>query len=83
MSLGVAISEYISAVKDLSWSREKIASRTAFGKGGHLEIHCFKDKHEYRFSLQAFDALIAFLMLNGEADAADRIIEKTGLQEAA
>lgn len=83
VSFGVAISEYISAVKDLSWSREKIASRTVFGKGGHLEILCFKDKHEYRFSIQAFDALIAFLMINGEADAADRIIEKTGLQEAA
>jgi hypothetical protein len=83
VSLGVAIGEYISAVKDLSWSREKIASRFVFGKGGHLEIHCFKDKHEYRFSVQAFDALIAFLMINGEADAAYRIIEKTGLLEAA
>lgn len=83
MSFGVAISEYISAIKNLSWSREKIASRTVFGKGGHLEILCFKDKHEYRFSVQAFDALIAFLMINGEAEAADRIIEKTGLQEAA
>lgn len=83
VSFGVAINEYISAVKDLSWSREKIASRSVFGKGGHLEILCFKDKHEYRFSVQAFDALIAFLMINGEAEAADRIIEKTGLQEAA
>ncbi|WP_157385836.1 hypothetical protein [Methylosarcina fibrata] len=83
VSFGVAISEYISAVKSLSWSWEKIASRTVFGKGGHLEILCFKDKHEYRFSVQAFDALIAFLMINGEAEAADRIIEKTGLQEAA
>jgi len=83
VSFGAAISEYISAVKNLSWSREKIASRTVFGKGGHLEILCFKDKHEYRFSIQAFDALTAFLMINGEAEAADRIIEKTGLQEAA
>lgn len=83
VSFGAAISEYISAVKNLSWSREKIASRTVFGKGGHLEILCFKDKHEYRFSIQAFDALIAFLMINGEAETADRIIEKTGLQEAA
>lgn len=83
VSLGVAINEYLSAIKDISWSREKIASRSVFGKGGHLEIHCFKDKHEYRFSVQAFDALIAFLTINGEADAADRIIEKTGLLEAA
>jgi hypothetical protein len=83
VSFGMAINEYISAVKNLSWSREKIASRTVFGKGGHLEILCFKDKHEYRFSIQAFDALTAFLMINGEAEAADRIIEKTGLQEAA
>ena len=83
VSFGVALNEYISAIKDLSWGREKIASRSVFGKGGHLEIHCFKDKHEYRFSAQAFDAMIAFLMINGEADAADRIIEKTGLLEAA
>lgn len=83
VSFGVALSEYISAVKNLSWSHEKIASRSVFGKGGHLEILCFKDKHEYRFSVQAFDALIAFLMINGEAEAADRIIERTGLQEAA
>lgn len=83
VSFGVALNEYISAVKNLSWSREKIASRTVFGKGGHLEILCFKDKHEYRFSVQAFDALIAFLTINGEADAADRIIEKTGMQETA
>ena len=83
VSFGVAMDEYISAIQNLSWSREKIASRTVFGKGGHLEILCFKDKHEYRFSIQAFDALIAFLMINGETEAADRVIEKTGLQEAA
>lgn len=83
LSFGSAINEYLEAVRGLSWSKEKIASRSVFGKGGQLEIHCFKDKHEYRFSIQAFDALIAFLMINGEADAADRIIEKTGLQEAA
>lgn len=83
LSFGIAMDEYISAIQNLSYSCEKIASRSVFGKGGHLEILCFKDKHEYRFSVQAFDALIAFLMLNGEGEAADRIIEKTGLQEAA
>ncbi|MDO8844751.1 hypothetical protein [Methylicorpusculum sp.] len=83
VSFGVAISEYISAINELNWSRAKISSRSAFGKGGHLEIVCFKEKHEYRFSIQAFNALVAFLMLNGEAEAAHRIIEKTGLQEAA
>jgi len=82
-SFGLAMDEYVSAIQNLSYSCEKIASRTVFGKGGHLEIVCFKDKHEYRFSVQAFDALTAFLMINGEAEAADRIIEKTGLQEAA
>ncbi|MDP2100655.1 MAG: hypothetical protein U1D70_08035 [Methylobacter sp.] len=83
VSFGVAMDEYISAIQNLNWSSEKIASRSVFGKGGHLEIHCFKDKHEYRFSVQTFDTLMAFLMINGEADAADRIIEKTGLREAA
>ncbi len=82
-SFGLAMDEYVSAIQNLSYSREKIGSRTVFGKGGHLEIVCFKDKHEYRFSVQAFDALVAFLMIKGESEAADRIIEKTGLQEAA
>ncbi len=83
ISLTVAITDYISATKDLSWSQEKIASRTMFGKGSHLEIQCFKDKHEYRFSPQAFDALIAFLIINGESDVANHIIEKIGLLEVA
>lgn len=83
ISFDAAINEYLSAIKSLNWSREKIPSRSVFGKSSHLEIHCFKDKHEYRFSTQGFDAIIAFLMLNGEEDTAARLIEKTGCQEAA
>lgn len=83
MSFGNTLDDYISALKNLNWSQETIVSRTVFGKGGHLEIYCFKDKHEYRFSVQVFDALVAFLMINGEAEIADKIIETTALREAA
>jgi hypothetical protein len=83
LSFGVALDEYIQAAQQLNWQCEKIPSRSVFGKGGHLEIHCFKDKHEYRFSIQAFDAILAFLTINGEADIADKLMSKAGLLEAA
>lgn len=83
LSFGAALAEYTKAINGLCWKSDRIASRSVFGKGGHLEVHCFNEKHEYRFSLLAFEALIAFMMLNGEAEAADRIIKKTGLQETA
>jgi len=83
IGLGVAFDDYITAAANLRYDREKIPSRTVFGKGGHLEVHCFKDKHEYRFSQPAFDALIAFLTLNGEFDVVVAIMEKTDLLETA
>jgi hypothetical protein len=83
LSFGVALDEYIQAAQQLNWQCEKIPSRSVFGKGGHLEIHCFKDKHEYRFSIQTFDAILAFLTINGEADIAEKLMSKTGLLEAA
>lgn len=83
LSFGVALDEYIRSAQQLNWQCEKIPSRSVFGKGGHLEIHCFKDKHEYRFSIQAFDAIVAFLTINGEADIADKLMSKAGLLEAA
>lgn len=83
LSFGVTLDEYIQAAQRLNWQCEKIPSRSVFGKGGHLEIHCFKDKHEHRFSIQAFDAILAFLTINGEADIADKLMSKAGLLEAA
>lgn len=80
---GQAINEYLSAIQDLSSKQERLPSRSVFGKGGHLEIHCFKDKHEFRFSIQTFDAILAFLMINGEADAADKIMKRIAIKEAA
>lgn len=82
ITFGPSIREYIFAAGKLHWKCEKIPSRTIFGKGGHLEIHCFKDKHEYRFSSQAFDALMAFLTINGKSDVVDNIMEKTDFMEA-
>jgi hypothetical protein len=41
-----------------------IASRTVFGKGSNLEIHCFASKYEFRFTYEAFDALSAFVSVH-------------------
>ena len=83
VQFGKALEEYMEAGRNLSWGCEKIASRTVFGKGGNLEICCFKEKHEFRFSDKAFEALMAFLTINGKADQVDKIMSKTGLLEAA
>ncbi len=82
ISFGTAMSEYITAAKQLNSRQEKIPSRTVFGKGKHLEIHCFKDKHEYRLSIPAFDAVVAFLTINGEADVAEDILNANLLEAA-
>jgi hypothetical protein len=83
VQFGTALEEYMEAGRNLSWGREKIASRTVFGKGGNLEICCFKEKHEFRFTDKAFEALMAFLTINGKADQVDVIMSKTDLLEAA
>jgi hypothetical protein len=83
IQFGTALDEYMQAGKNLCYGCEKIPSRTAFGKGGQLEIHCFKEKHEFRFSTKAFEALLAFLTINGKADKVEDIMEKTNLLEAA
>lgn len=83
ISFAQAMPDYLSAIQSLSFQKEKIPSRSVFGKGGHLEIHCFKEKHEFRFSIEGFDAILAFLTINGEADTADNIMKRTGIMEAA
>ena len=83
VQFGSALEEYMDAGKNLCYGREKIASRTVFGKGGNLEICCFKEKHEFRFTDKAFEALMAFLTINGKADQVDKIMSKTDLMEAA
>jgi hypothetical protein len=83
LSFGSALNDYITAAKNLGYQCEKIPYRSVFGKGGHLEIHCYKDKHEYRFSQPGMDAILAFLMLNGEAETAEKIMTKLNIVEAA
>jgi len=79
ITFGSAMSDYISAAKGLHYGCQKIVSRSVFGKGGHLEIRCFNDKHEFRFSIQAFDSIMAFLTIHGESDIVDLIMGKTDL----
>lgn len=74
---------YVGAVRQLSYDRPKIESRTVFGKGSSLQIACFKDKIEYRFTRSAFEAIAAFLMLNGfESQAGDVLARLNTLQAA-
>lgn len=74
---------YVGAVRQLSYDRPKIESRTVFGKGSSLQIACFKEKIEYRFTRSAFEAIAAFLMLNGfESQAGDVLARLNTLQAA-
>ncbi|GAB6142550.1 hypothetical protein JCM14076_32800 [Methylosoma difficile] len=83
LSFGNAITDLIKAADYLNYDYQIIASRTKCGKGGNLEIHCFKDKHEYRFTKEAFDAVLAFISLNGFEDVANQVLDALNMAEAA
>jgi hypothetical protein len=52
---------------------QAIPSRTVYGKGNILEIHCFLSKYEFRFSLDAFEAIHAFILLNGSEEQIEEL----------
>jgi|GEM_PF-872358 len=83
LSFGNAITDLIKAADYLNYDYQIIASRTKCGKGGNLEIHCFKDKHEYRFTREGFDAILAFISLNGFEDVANQVLDALNMAEAA
>lgn len=83
LSFGNAIIDLVTEANCLNYNHHKIATRTVCGKGGNLEIHCFKEKHEYRFTREAFDAVLAFISLNGFEDVANQALEALNLVEAA
>ncbi|WP_445370044.1 hypothetical protein ACH518_00050 (plasmid) [Methylomonas sp. HW2-6] len=83
IDLESSFAQYVSAVKGLTYSSSKIESRTVFGKGSSLQIACFKDKVEYRFTRSAFEALTAFLMLNGFETQAAAIVARMNTLQAA
>ncbi|MDD5277358.1 MAG: hypothetical protein PHR16_14920 [Methylovulum sp.] len=83
LPFGGAMDAYIAEARRLNYSYPKIASRTVFGKGGGLEIHCFKDKHEFRFTRTALDAVLAFLMLHGGEEIAAHLLDSLNPAEAA
>ncbi|RYZ89341.1 MAG: hypothetical protein EOP04_07070, partial [Proteobacteria bacterium] len=60
--LGNSSHELTAEIKNLSYNRPAVESRTTFGKGTNLQIVCFNDKYEYRFTKNAFSALIAFVL---------------------
>ncbi|WP_427551916.1 hypothetical protein ACQE3D_25375 (plasmid) [Methylomonas sp. MS20] len=83
IDLEPSFSNYVDAVKGLTYSNARIESRTVFGKGSSLQIVCFKDKIEYRFTRSAFEALVAFLMLNGFEPQAMAILNRMNTLQAA
>ncbi|CAM3840609.1 hypothetical protein VRRI112168_02720 [Vreelandella rituensis] len=82
IALGSGLGDLSSAIEDLSWG-DAIASRSTFGKRDALEIRCFKDKFEYHWSRDAFDALQAFICLHGEPEVADVMMSVAALDTAA
>lgn len=75
--LGNSIHELDMAVCRLSFENPTIPSRTAFGKGTDLEIVCFKDKYEFRYSRKAFDAILAFISLFGKGERFASLLNET------
>lgn len=82
-NFGSALDELFDAVRALSYSDEKIESRTRLGKGQPVEIRCFKEKYEIHFTPNAFEALQAFICLNGNDEDADAITSLAELAQVA
>lgn len=83
-NFGSAVEEHLKALDALSYNYQRIASRTTFAKGKALEIVCFKECYEYRFSKPTFDALAAYITLYGNEDSTECLNEVLGkLQNAA
>jgi len=84
---GVDFGSAVSEIRKYIWEMrgfDTIPSRTCFGKGGNLEIHCFNKKTEFRFSEQGFDAIVAFILVHGDEACVEKITKITNdLQKAA
>lgn len=83
LSFGGGVQELIAVGGKLSCHYTKIRSKSVFGKNTILEIHCFNDKHEYRFTREGFDAILAFISLNGFEDVANQVLDALNMAEAA
>ncbi len=62
---GDSIQDLIAAIKELSYIKDKIESRTMFGARSPIEILCFKDKYTLRFTAKAFTSISSYLSLYG------------------
>lgn len=72
-------SELSLAIGKLSFGGGGIPSRTVYGKGRGVEVVCFKEKYEFRFTREAFSTLQAFICLNGGDGEVERIMGVSGL----
>ena len=73
---GSGLYEYIQAIGNLKYDTdETIPTGTVFGKNLPLEIRCFKNKHQFRFSTTAFEAICAWVTLYGDEEQSSFINE--------
>jgi hypothetical protein len=66
---GSAVTLLKHAIDSLTYDKQQIASRTVFSKGAPLEIVCFKEKYEFRFTPPAFEAITAYIALHGNENS--------------
>lgn len=80
---GDAVFSLCDAIRDTTYEQQTIPSRTSFCKGETLEIHCFKDKYELRFTKKSFEAISAFIYCYGSDRDINSLDEILNNQKAA
>jgi len=68
-------------IQNLGYDKEQIASRTILCKGDPIEVRCFKEKYEYRFTQDAFEAIQAFISLYGGDAEIDAVMNTAQLAQ--
>lgn len=78
---GFALQGLVSELNGLGFEKEKVASRTTICKGDPVEVRCFKEKYEYRFTPKAFEAIQAFISMYGDDEAIDAVMNTAQLSQ--
>lgn len=78
---GNALFYLCNAIRGTTYEEQAIPSRTSFCKGGQLEIHCFKEKYELRFTKKAFEAISAFVYCYGSDSAIESVSELLSVEQ--
>ena len=72
VNFGTSTALLLEAISKLKYE-QKLASRTNLGKGSNLQIVCFKDKFEFRFSEEAFTAVMTFVLEHATGECAEQV----------